>query len=76
MFVIRCPRHGSRVLVSERRIRALRNTGTGILLDVECWCGQRVLLRTGRRTDAGPVRAGGAARRNGAGRFSGAADRA
>lgn len=53
MFVIECPQHGSQVLVTERRIRALRNTARGILLEVECWCGQRVVIRTGQRQRPG-----------------------
>jgi hypothetical protein len=49
MFTIDCPGHGHRVMVPERRIRALRNTSGGILLELECWCGTRVTLATGRR---------------------------
>ncbi|WP_327001900.1 hypothetical protein OHA72_43265 [Dactylosporangium sp. NBC_01737] len=49
MFVIDCPAHGSRVLLSERRIRNLRNTDAGVLLDVECYCGHIEKIRTGRR---------------------------
>lgn len=52
MFTIECPQHGSRVLVTETRIRSLRNTKGQILLDVECWCGTQVTLRTGRRSPA------------------------
>ena len=49
MFVIDCPAHGSRVLLSERRIRNLRNTDAGVLLDLECYCGHVERIRTGRR---------------------------
>ena len=49
MFVIDCPAHGSRVLLSERRIRNLRNTDTGVLLDLECYCGHIEQISTGRR---------------------------
>jgi hypothetical protein len=49
MFPIECPHHGSRVMVPETRIRGLRNTAHGILLDLECWCGTHVTIRTGRR---------------------------
>jgi hypothetical protein len=52
MFAIECPSHGSQVMVPETRIRELRNTTEGILLDVECWCGSRIALRTGRRSSA------------------------
>jgi hypothetical protein len=48
MFAIDCPVHGSKVLVGTRRIRSLVNTGRGILLDVECYCGARVIAGTGR----------------------------
>jgi hypothetical protein len=48
MFVIDCPVHGSKVLVGTRRIRSLVNTSSGILLDVECYCGARVTAGTGR----------------------------
>jgi hypothetical protein len=49
MFTIECPTHDSRVLVTETRIRDLRNTQGKILLDVECWCGTHVTIRTGRQ---------------------------
>ncbi|GAA1500780.1 hypothetical protein GCM10009827_007570 [Dactylosporangium maewongense] len=52
MFVIDCPTHGSRVLLSERRIRALRNTDTGVLLALECYCGHVEKISTGRRAPA------------------------
>jgi len=48
MFVIDCPTHRSRVLLSERRIRNLRNTELGVLLDLECYCGHMERIRTGR----------------------------
>ena len=48
MFAIDCPVHGSKVLVGTRRIRSLVNTGRGILLDIECYCGTRVITGTGR----------------------------
>lgn len=50
MFTIDCPSHGSPVLLPETRIRGLRNTAAGILLEIECWCGTHVTIRTGRRT--------------------------
>lgn len=49
MFVIDCPTHGTRVLVSATRIRGLYHTTAGILVAVDCWCGTRVHLRTGRQ---------------------------
>jgi hypothetical protein len=48
MFAIKCPVHGSKVLVGNRRIRSLVNTERGILLDVECYCGTHVAVGTGR----------------------------
>lgn len=49
MLLINCPSHGRQVLVAESRIRHLTNADDGILLDIECWCGTHVALRTGRR---------------------------
>jgi hypothetical protein len=49
MFAIDCSQHGGRVLVGPGRIRAFHNTDRGILLSVECYCGHRVALLTGRR---------------------------
>ncbi|WP_219413226.1 hypothetical protein [Pseudonocardia nigra] len=48
MFLVHCPRHGSRVLLSERRIRALHNTPEGIVVEVECHDGERIRVVTGR----------------------------
>ncbi|HXV93538.1 MAG TPA: hypothetical protein VD813_09595 [Pseudonocardia sp.] len=55
MLTVHCPRHGSRVLLSERRIRAVHNTPDGIVLDVECHDGERILVVTGRRVEEGPL---------------------
>ena len=52
MFTIDCPTHGAKMLLSERRIRSLRNTDTGIVLVVECYCGHRQKILTGRRRQA------------------------
>ncbi|GAA3296951.1 MULTISPECIES: hypothetical protein [Dactylosporangium] len=52
MFVIDCPAHRSRVVLSERRIRCLRNTDAGILLDLECYCGHIERILTGRARHA------------------------
>ena len=48
MFSVHCPTHESEVLLSERRIRALRPTTAGLEIDYECWCGTRGSMRTGR----------------------------
>jgi hypothetical protein len=53
MMSIQCPTHQSEVLVTERRIRGIRNTENGILMDVECYCGTHVVIRTGRKWYAG-----------------------
>jgi hypothetical protein len=57
MFAIDCPVHGSKVLVGTRRIRSLVNTASGILLDVECYCGARVTAGTGRNYVRGSLKA-------------------
>ena len=47
MFAVHCPRHGDRVLLSERRIRALHHTDSGIVIEAECYDGERVYVVTG-----------------------------
>jgi hypothetical protein len=49
MFAAYCPRHGAEVLLTERRIRRLRNTDHGIVLELECYDGERLVIVTGRR---------------------------
>jgi hypothetical protein len=49
VLIVDCPDHGSRVLLSERRIRRLHNADAEIILDVDCWCGARLRIHTGRR---------------------------
>lgn len=48
MMLIHCPQAGVDELVAERRIRSVCNTENGIVLHVECYCGQRHTVRTGR----------------------------
>ena len=48
MFAVHCPRHGTRVLLTERRIRVLHNTEAGIVIEAECYDGERVFVVTGR----------------------------
>lgn len=55
MFAAHCPRHGSRVLLSERQIRALHTTDGGIVIEAECDDGERIFVVTGRRAAADPV---------------------
>ncbi len=51
MLTVHCPRHGTRVLLSERRIRAVHNTADGIVIEVECHDGARIRMVTGRPVD-------------------------
>ena len=53
MFTIDCPTHRSAVLLSDRRIRGVHRSSTGIDVDYECWCGHRGSFRTGRATRPG-----------------------
>jgi hypothetical protein len=55
MVTAYCPRHRARVLLSERRIRAVHNTADGVVLEVECHDGERILLVTGRQVAEGPT---------------------
>ncbi|PZS33572.1 MAG: hypothetical protein DLM59_06375 [Pseudonocardiales bacterium] len=48
MFSAYCPRHGSEVLFGERRIRRLQNIDGVILVEVECYDGERITIVTGR----------------------------
>jgi hypothetical protein len=48
MFSVHCPRHGSEVLLSESRIRAIDMTGDGLTVRWECWCGHVGAHRAGR----------------------------
>ncbi len=48
MFSAYCPRHRSDVLFTERRIRRMTNADGGILMEVECYDGERILIVTGR----------------------------
>jgi hypothetical protein len=48
MFTVDCPRHGSEVLLPERRITALDTRGGRITVRWTCWCGHRGSHRTGR----------------------------
>ena len=58
MFSIHCPVHGgsgdgSRVLLSERRIRAIEPVEAGLRVRYECWCGHPGAYVTGRRSMVG-----------------------
>jgi hypothetical protein len=48
MFTVQCPRHGSEVLLSERRIVGLDGSGDQLTVRWVCWCGHRGSHRTGR----------------------------
>ncbi len=49
MFAAYCPRHRSNVLFSESEIRHLSQQYGSIVVEVECFDGERIVLRTGRR---------------------------
>lgn len=48
MFSVYCPRHGSEVLLNERKIEALVSSGDGLTVRWVCWCGYRGSHQTGR----------------------------
>ncbi len=52
MLTVYCPRHRSRVLLSDQHIRAVHNTVHGIVIEVECFDGERILMVTGASIDA------------------------
>ena len=49
MFTAYCPRHGSNILFSESEIRRLSNADGEIVVEVQCFDGERIVLHTGRR---------------------------
>ncbi len=51
MLSVHSPRRGTRVLLTERHIRAVHITGSGIVLDVETDDGERLFVVTGRALD-------------------------
>jgi hypothetical protein len=51
MFDPYCPRHASRVLLTVGRVRAVRNAPDGIHVELECWCGERLHVLTGRNAE-------------------------
>jgi hypothetical protein len=55
MLTAYCPRHGARVILSERHIHSVHNTADGIVLEVECHDGERIMLVTGRAASEGSV---------------------
>ncbi|MDN5751287.1 MAG: hypothetical protein L0H64_22755 [Pseudonocardia sp.] len=63
MFTVFCPRHGTRVLLSERRVRAVHNTADGIVVEIECHDGARILTVTGRALDGSAADRATSARR-------------
>jgi hypothetical protein len=48
MFSVHCPRHGSEVLLSERRIIGLDPSDDHLTVRWVCWCGHVGSHRTGR----------------------------
>ncbi len=51
MMLIHCPSLGDE-LIPPRRIHSLTNTDHGILMRINCYCGRRHVVRTGRRAQA------------------------
>ncbi len=48
MFVIDCPGHGSRTVLSVHAITAVDHPAPGVIdLTLRCWCGHHVVHRTG-----------------------------
>ena len=52
MFHVFCPQHGSEVVLGDRSIRGLVNTDLGIIVVLECTCGERIATVTGRKAEA------------------------
>ena len=48
MFTVHCPRHGSEVLLSERRIVGIDASSDGMTVRWVCWCGHQGSHHTGR----------------------------
>ena len=48
MFTVHCPRHGSDVLLNERRIVALEPDDGRLMVRWVCWCGYQGSHHTGR----------------------------
>jgi hypothetical protein len=48
MFAIDCPRHGARVLVTNRHILSIAEDGSGLVVRYRCWCGDEGRFHTGR----------------------------
>ena len=54
MFAAYCPRHGKTVLLGLSDIVAVTNTDDDIVVEWECFCGERGHTHTGR-THTGPT---------------------
>lgn len=51
MFSAYCPRHQAEVLLGNAAIRGLANTDAGIIVLLECTCGERIAQLTGRAAE-------------------------
>ena len=51
MFHVFCPQHGTDVIIGNRAIRGLINTDLGIIVVLECTCGERIATVTGRKAE-------------------------
>jgi hypothetical protein len=52
MLSVYCPRHRATVLLSTSSIVGFAQTSQGFEVAVECTCGERIDVRTGRREPA------------------------
>jgi hypothetical protein len=48
MFAAYCPTHGSEILLGLRRLVRMNNTAAGIDLHLLCYCGEHLVVHTGR----------------------------
>lgn len=52
MFDVHCPNHGHVVLLGHGNVDEVRNTDAGIEVHLTCWCGEHLVVETGRRRRA------------------------
>lgn len=57
MFAAYCPTHGSEILLGYRRLIGLRNTAAGIDVHLLCYCGEHLVVPTGRARSRRTARA-------------------
>lgn len=47
MFSVYCERHGAEVLLGVESVTCVENTGDAIVVRLRCYCGYRLVVRTG-----------------------------